>query len=201
MKNKVAVLLLLLIYSWLSLPAQAQDKITECDRQAGHPSDPDKVVPGIDSKDVDHSKAVAACQQAMADDPNNARVVYQLGRVLFYKKEWAEGFRYVEKAATMGHRQAMFVAGYIHTGATPEFLKADHCKSLAWWQQAAERGHYAGELSLSRNYLRGVYKSCNIKLDHAKIIAYLESAQKKTKDYYQIIFVEYLLEQAEKGKK
>jgi hypothetical protein len=61
-------------------------------------------------------------------------------------------------------------------------------------------GECAAEVSLSRNYLRGIYGTCGAKLDHARVVGYLESASKKTKSYYEKLLVEYLLEEALKGK-
>ncbi|MGH9837566.1 MAG: hypothetical protein ACREEM_02150 [Blastocatellia bacterium] len=174
--------------------------VTECDRLAAHPSDPDKTTEGVDSEKVKVEDAINACRDAVKAAPNEARLSYQLGRVLFYKGERAEGFSFIEKAAKMRYRQAEFVAGYIHTEGYKDFTKPDDCKALPLWRDAADRGHYASEMSLARNYLRGVYAKCGATLEPAKIVAYLESAKKKAKGYYENLLVDYLLEQA-KGKK
>lgn len=192
------VFLLLTFLLMLSFNASAQSNITDCDRLAAHPSDPDKLTEGIPSESVKIPEAVAACQSALKAAPDDARLNYQLGRVLFYKKEYAEGFRYLEKSAKLKYRQAQFVVGYLHTEGREGFLKPDHCKAIPLWQEAANRGHYAAEISLSRNYLRGVYASCEMKFDRAVLIGYLESAKKKTKSYYEQILVDYLLEEMQK---
>jgi hypothetical protein len=54
--------------------ALLQSKETECDRLAAHPSDPDKVSEGVASQDVKLDQAIAACRQAVAADPENARL-------------------------------------------------------------------------------------------------------------------------------
>jgi TPR repeat protein len=178
--------------------ALAQTPITECDRLAAHPSDPDKLTEGVETEKVRLEEAIKACREAVKVNPDDARRHYQLGRVLFYKGEHAEGFRHIEQAARLSYRQAQFVAGYIHTEGYKGFTPPDDCKAFPLWRQAAERGHYAAEVSLSRNHLRGVYAKCGVKLDQTRVIAYLESAKKKAKGYYENLLVDYLLEQARK---
>jgi TPR repeat protein len=191
----------LVFIAWMAIPSivAAQNQVTECDRLAAHPSDPDKLTEGVATQDVKLDRAIAACQMAVAADPNNARLNYQLGRVLYYKKNYELGLKYVDKAAAGGHRQAQFVAGLIYTDGQKDFLKPDPCRAIPLWQDAASREHYAAEVSLSRNYLRGIYDKCSGTLDRAKIVSYLESASKKTKGYYEKLLVEYLLEEARKG--
>jgi hypothetical protein len=78
----------LVFIAWMAIPSivAAQNQVTECDRLAAHPSDPDKLTEGVATQDVKLDRAIAACQMAVAADPNNARLNYQLGRVLYYKK-------------------------------------------------------------------------------------------------------------------
>jgi TPR repeat protein len=187
---------------WLCCAAAGgAQTVTVCDRLAAHPSDPDKVTEGVESEQVKIEEAVAACRDALKANPNEARLSYQLGRVLFYKGERAEGFGYIEAAAKLRYRQAQFVVGYIHTEGYKDFTRADDCKALPLWRDAADRGHYAAEISLSRNVLRGVYAGCGAVPERARILDYLESAKKKTRGYYEQLLVDTLLELARKGGK
>lgn len=201
--SKLNFVLMGLLLLWCAQGAPVSAQVTECDRLAAHPSDPDKLTEGVATAALMQAlaPAIAACEQAVAADPDNPRLNYQLGRVLFYNQEYARGFRHVEKAAALGHRQAQFVAGLIYADGQEGFLQPDHCRSLSLWQQAADRGHYAAEVSLSRNYLRGVYERCGTQVKREAIVGYLQSASKKTKSYYEKLLVEYLLEQAEKSKR
>lgn len=201
--SKLHFVLMGFLLLWCAQGASVYGQVTECDRLAAHPSDPDKLTEGVATAALMQAlaPAIAACEQAVAADPDNPRLNYQLGRVLFYNQEYARGFRLVEKAAALGHRQAQFVAGLIYADGQEGFIKPDHCRSLPLWQQAADRGHYAAEVSLSRNYLRGVYEGCGAQVKREAIVGYLQSASKKTKSYYEKLLVEYLLEQAEKSKR
>jgi TPR repeat protein len=53
-----------------------------CDRLAGAPDDKAKVGPGVPFDDIDRPAATAACRAAVAQQPDNARLHFQLGRAL-----------------------------------------------------------------------------------------------------------------------
>ncbi len=191
-----SLLIVFLILGSLSLRAQTVSTVTDCDQFAAHSSDPDKVADGLDSKEIDKPKAIAVCRAAVTDAPNNARLLYQLGRVLFYDKQFEEGFAILKKSAALQHRQAQFVVGYLYVGGQPEYLKTpDYCQALPLWKDAAERGHYASQVSLVRDYLRGKYGKCSVKFDRAKLKGYLTAANQKATTYYERILIEYLMEQ------
>ena len=59
-------------------------EVTECDRQASHGRDPGHVVPAVSSSGMDKPAAIATCHQALAADPDNPRLNYQLGRAYGY---------------------------------------------------------------------------------------------------------------------
>ncbi len=196
--------LFILLWTLCPLPlyAQSSTTVTDCDRFAAHSSDPDKVADGLDSKDIDKAKAIAACRAAIAVAPDNARLLYQLGRVLFYDKQFEEGFAILKKSAALQHRQAQFVVGYLYVGGQPEYLKTpNYCQALPLWQAAAERGHYAAQVSVVRDYLRGKYSKCGVKFDRAKLDGYLTAANQKAVTYYERILIEYLQEQLANDKR
>ena len=77
--NRIFVIL---FFSLLLPGATNAQGIDACDWEAGHPSDPDRVGPGVGSGDVDTERAIAACRHAIEREPNTARFHYQLGRAL-----------------------------------------------------------------------------------------------------------------------
>ena len=85
----------------LGMPA-AQAEITDCDRVAAHPSDPDKVLPGFSRAQIDLPKAIEICRRVLAEQPQHARTAFTLGRVLFYSQRTAESLPYLEQAAAAG---------------------------------------------------------------------------------------------------
>ena len=97
------------------IAVSAQETITSCDRLAAHPEDPDRVIAGVATADVDQPAAIAACEADLKADPGNPRLTYQLARVYFYNGRSADAVATMEKAAQAGHRQAQFVMGALIT--------------------------------------------------------------------------------------
>jgi len=72
----------------VALPAAATaPAITACDWEVGHPSDRDRVGPGVSSSDVDTERAIAACRGYLETDPDNLRLQYQLARAIVYQAD------------------------------------------------------------------------------------------------------------------
>lgn len=65
---------------------------TECDRLAGSPTDPNRVGTGIGLYWIEPAEAVSACEKALSTDPNNLRLLFDLGRA---------------------HEAAMFLSGFL----------------------------------------------------------------------------------------
>ena len=62
----------LLAFIEVGLPAvAAAQAITACDWEVGHPSDLDRVGPGVSSSNVDTERAMAACRGDLETDPEN----------------------------------------------------------------------------------------------------------------------------------
>ena len=190
---------LLLVLFGAAAPAMADDVITGCDLLAGHPADPDKLGAGASSALVkkDLPTAIAVCRRDLGNDPENARLRYNLGRVLYYSGQFKEGFAEVSAAAEQQHRQALFVAGLIYGDGQAELFEPQPCKALPLWLEAARQDHYAARISLARNYLRGEYAGCGVDLNAAEMRGFVESAAGETKSYYESLLVSYLIEQLE----
>jgi hypothetical protein len=164
---------------------------TECDRLAAHPSDPDKVTEGVSQSQVLAwaEAATWACERAVAAEPANARVRYQLGRVLFYRGRAGDALPHLQASAAASHRQAQFVLGLFHTDGVAGVLEPDACRALALWQDAASRGHYAARVALGRDFVRGAYGQCEARPSKDDVAGYLASAAKEARDYYQRLLI------------
>ena len=165
--------LLLLFVGMLRSPA-ANAAITECDRLASHPADPDKVLPGFERKDIDLPRAEAACRAAIAEEPRSARALYQLGRVLYYQKKTADALPFLERSAALGYRQAIFVLGFVFY----EGSQAPHedCRTAELWQRSMALEHPWTGFYLVDGYLDGRFASCGLRLSDAQLARYAEIA-------------------------
>jgi tetratricopeptide (TPR) repeat protein len=167
--------------------------VTQCDRVAAHPSDPDRISPGFHDKDIDKPKAITLCEAAVKADPNNARLRYQLGRVYFYAKQPDKAVPHLEFAADAGYRQAQFVLGYIVDGAQ-QGLKREPCRVEDLWLKSARAGRFAAQVSYAHHAMRGKFEGCRLQASTAEIGAFLDAARKGAEDYYQTLLVATLAE-------
>ncbi len=176
--------------------AASHTDVADCDRLTSHPEDPDRAVPGVDTKDVDLPRAIAACEAAAAsltkESPAYARIQYQLGRAYFYDQQTAKAVPALERSAEAGYRQTQFVLGYI-IDAELQGVAADPCRVEDLWVRSARAGRLAAEVSYPNNVMLGRFKGCKIQANDAEMGAFLEAAGKhKGLDFYQRLLVSVL---------
>lgn len=165
--------------------------IDACDWEAAHPSDPDRVGPGLGSGEVDTARAIAACQAAVERHPDTARFHYQLGRAQVYAADragtdWNVGMPALQKAADLQHRQAMFVLGLMHK-------RADNlCASEPWTRGAAELGLKSARISYVNDYLSGALDGCPPRATLEQMTGYLANARGQVSGYYENMLLDAL---------
>jgi hypothetical protein len=186
-----------LIFAGLVLaaaPAFAAEEVTECDRLAAHGSDPEHIAPAVSQSGMNKPAAQAACEAAVAKDPNNRRLRYQLGRAYFYDGKFEQGMPHVEFAANAGSQQAQFVLGYIIDTAQGG-TKKDACKTEDLWVKSARQGRLAAQISYPHHVMRGMFKGCKQQADIAEMKGFLESAKNNAGEYYERLLVSMLQEE------
>ena len=167
--------------------------ITECDRLASHPSDPERVTEGVARQDMKKPAAIEACRAALKKDPDNPRLNYQLARAYGYSGLHKEGDPYRIAAVKAGYPQSLFVVGYIRVegwdGRTP-----DPCYGGELIRRSAHAGRFAGLVGFPHYALTGRFEAC---MDYpamnvAEMRGFLESAEARADGFYQSILVEQL---------
>ncbi len=88
--------------------------VTECDQLAADPDDTQKLTEGVDFEKGDLNirniaRGVEACIASVEENPEDARQLYQLGRVLWYSgdQEQAQGF--LERSSQKGYVPALYL--------------------------------------------------------------------------------------------
>ena len=171
--------------------ARFPQDVTECDRLASHGRDPGHVAPAVSSSGMDKPAAIAACQQAVAADPDNPRLNYQLGRAYGYSGRGEEAMPHRLKALEANYPQSLFVIGYLYSvGHT---IEPDVCKTYELWQRAAGYRRLAALVALSRHSLRGDFEACGPAIPPEDLRAYLNEAKAQSSDYYVGMLVDDLL--------
>ncbi len=158
------------------IEATAQETITSCDRLASHPEDPDRVIAGVATADVDQPAAIAACEADLRADPGNPRLTYQLARVYFYNGRSADAVATMEKAAQAGHRQAQFVMGALITNNRSD-ASDDICDAEMWWAKSAKAGRLAAQVSYVRHVTKGLFDECSLNASKDDMTSFLDNVR------------------------
>lgn len=166
-------------------------EITQCDRLASHDRDPGHVAPGVTRENMDTELAIAACRDALQQDPDNPRLNYQLGRAYGYSDRGAEAMPYRLKAVAADYPQSLFVIGYLHLlGST---IDKDVCRARELWIRAARYRRLAALVALPTHELRGDFRDCGDPLVTQDLRDYLHEARRVSNDYYVGLLVDELL--------
>ncbi len=125
----------------------------ECDRLAASAYDPDATAPGVDGNDIEHARAVPACEAAVAQHPEIPRLAFQLARV--YGAAWRESdaARLYRKAADNGYVPAMNDLGYCYNEGRG--LPIDKVEAVRWFRLGAGNGDVRSMDDLGTAYLDG----------------------------------------------
>ncbi len=169
----------------------AGGRVTDCDRLASHPEDPDTVAPGVPGSRVDVPRAVAACAAAVEQDPANARLRYQLARVLAYSGASRRATEEMKRAADDGHRQAQFVYGLLVDRGRPD-APADICVAEDYWLKAARAGRQAARVIYVQRLFRGRFDACRVQAGTEEVGRLLEAAAADAREFSERLLIEEL---------
>lgn len=201
--RRLTVTLILLFMATLSQTAIAVEfadydysrwsqEMTACDELTAHGRDPGHIGPPVSRADMDKPAAIAACEAAVAADPENPRLNYQLGRAYGYSGRGDEAMPYRLKAVEQDYPQSLFVIGYLYLlGQT---IEQDACEARALWLRGAKYQRLAALVALPRHQMNGDFDHCGEPLPAADLRAYLERAAELSSDYYVGLLVAELLE-------
>lgn len=169
--------------------------VTECDRLAAHPDDPEAVAPGVGQKEMDKPAAIEACSSAVADDPDNPRLHYQLGRAYGYSGRHEEADTHRRYALSAGYPQSLFVMGYIRYSGW-DGRETDVCYGGELIRRAGESGRFAGLVAFPHYALSGAFDNCESypKWNNAVLRDYLDKAAGMADGYYEELLVESLMQ-------
>jgi len=168
---------------------------TECDRLAAHPLDPHKVGVGVSQSGVDLAAAIPACEAAVAADPANPRLRYQLARMYGYSGQGHKAYPHRDAAVAADYPQALFVVGFLHlTGMNQQPL--DVCRAGELIYRSALYGRSSGLVGYPRYVLQGLFDDCDVPMRRDELLAFLEHARSLYGgDYYRGLLVDVLGEQ------
>lgn len=173
-------------------PSAHSREVTECDRMASHPDDPNRVAPGMARSKIDLPNAIKACQAAVTNDPQNPRLNYLLGRTLGYSGRGAEGLANRQVAVKAGYPQSLFVVGYMSLYGINQQPK-DVCLGAEMIRRSAFEDRLAGQLGFVQYVVTGLFDNCPVRKDKAEMLGFIAAARKEIGgDYYQGLLADLL---------
>jgi uncharacterized protein YhfF len=173
----------------LYMTAAAVVSPTECDRLAAHPEDPQRVTPGVSQDQIDYPVALAACERAVTAEPANARVRYQLARLLFYTNQNQRAVEEMKRSADAGHVQAQYIFGTFVARGRP-FAPTDICLAERYWRESAAAGRQAARVQYLRFTLKGKFEACSTVASDAELQSFVDAAGKDAKGLYEQVLAE-----------
>lgn len=142
------------IATFLSANATAAaPTLDSCDRLAAHPNDRDRVRAGVRFAELDAAAAIAACESALAADPDQARLHFQYARALHKSGRLPEALRAHRRAARQGYAAAAYALGLIMRDS--KVLPGNERKAFAWVKRAADGGHVLAQFTFGLMHRAG----------------------------------------------
>lgn len=93
-------------------PPAVANYVTDCDRLAAHPDDPEKNdVSGIADEDMDGEMALNACLDAIEQEPDDPVLRFQLGRAYWKLEQYEKAIEHLITAAEDDHGGALAYLG------------------------------------------------------------------------------------------
>jgi TPR repeat protein len=151
--------------------ASAQNaSLTDCDMLAANPDDPQRKASGVAFDKVDASAAIPACEAAVRQYPNDARLNYQLGRAHQKGGNYQGAIESYKKAADQGYTPALSALGFMY--AVGQGVTKDEAQAVSLYRKAAEQGYAAGQNNLGVMYAKGQ----GVAKDEAKAVSLYRKA-------------------------
>lgn len=137
--------------------------VSECDRLAAHPEDPDKVGPGKDWDELKQiaPKAITACAVELSKNKSH-RNQFQLGRAFDAAKLYSEAIKYYYLAIEGNYIPAFYNLGRLYEKG--HGVNRDYKKAFALHKIAAEANYRYAMSSLANLYQEGKGTKKNFKL-------------------------------------
>ncbi|CAN5484255.1 hypothetical protein BH10PSE6_BH10PSE6_45470 [soil metagenome] len=132
-----------------------QPDMPACDRYAAVPGDRGLPagVRGVWFDQIDAEKAVSVCQQAVNERPDDARLLYQLGRSLYAQGNISDALASIRKSADLGYVRALTALGGLY--AEGKGVGKDDTEAIRLFRKSTELGDPAAMIELGARYQYG----------------------------------------------
>lgn len=125
----------------------------ECDEEAADPLDAAKLTPGVSLSRLNLRRALRACAFALAEDPDNPRLLFQFGRVLDQARRYDWANAYYDAAIAGGYAAAMVNRGF--NARMGRGQERDFALAFALYMRAAGMGNLRARTNVGTAYRLG----------------------------------------------
>jgi TPR repeat protein len=132
---------------------EASSVVTDCDRAAASDYDKQSPAAGVPFNEIDPKVAIPACIEAVARNPDSARLRFELGRAYDADKNYAEALKSFRKAA-----ESSFALAQVNLGAlyfNGQGVEKDYGEAAKWDRLAAGQGLAPAQAALGALYVSG----------------------------------------------
>jgi len=136
------------------VPGSILESLTECDIAVARPGDPRRLTDGVPSALVNTRLALRACAAALAQDPHNPRLQYQLGRALDIAARFDEARQFYQKAAQADYPAALFALSFMYRAGRG--LDPEPDRAVTLMRRAAMTWFSAARNTMGYHYLQGI---------------------------------------------
>ena len=151
--------------------AATRAPVLDCDRLAADPNNPDSAIRDRDFEEVDHVKAVPACEEAARLYPQERRFAFQLARAHLFARQFDVARTKLEALSRDGYAIATTYLGI----AVAESKKGDEeaaKEAFRLVRQGADAGDALGAFFLAHLYEQGV----GVAKDEAEALRWVRNA-------------------------
>lgn len=156
----------------------ASPEVTRCDELMADEDDPKRVATAASPELITDpeflKEAVRACEQALANEPDNPRLLFQFGLALAAKEkvhgEEITGLKYMIRAAEAGYLAAQVLLAKIYNFGV--FGEVNDDKAFGWDRRAAENEDLEAQARVGIAIIAGAGTEKNV----SEGVAYLERA-------------------------
>lgn len=115
---------------------------TTCHELTSHPADKGRFAAGVSDEAVAPGRAIPACELAVASNPDNPTLLFELGRAYWLGGRNADAVLKFADAADKGHAGAMKYIGdaYLEGRGLPDGVQANIQTAADWYKKSSDAG-------------------------------------------------------------
>lgn len=154
-KTIVPFSMLLAVLLTVPVLAQTAKVVSECDRLAANPFDPNRPeeISGVGLAELNPDLAIRACERTLKRFPGNPRYQFQLARSFVKANRYAKALKFYRRAAAQGYAPAQRSLGvmYLYSQGVPQ----NDAEAVALFRKAAEQSNALAQNNLGAMYEKG----------------------------------------------